>query len=73
MKGIAMTMAIQPVSRRRRSEPKTTPRKPRSKNCDSRRESKAVAEFERWALDNAKELGKWARQNTKRLTGKEIL
>ena len=39
-------------------------------NC---RKSARVAEFERWMLAHANEVGKWARQRTKRLTGKEIL
>jgi hypothetical protein len=39
----------------------------------TRRESKTVTEFTRWLAANGEEVGKWARENTKRLTGKEIL
>ena len=35
--------------------------------------TKTVNEFNQWVLENAKDVGKWARANTKRLTGKEIL
>jgi len=38
-----------------------------------RRLHKSVAEFNRWLLANTVEVGKWARANTKRLKGKEIL
>ena len=34
---------------------------------DKRRDSKTVAAFNRWLLANAQEVGKWARENTKRL------
>ncbi|HVT81272.1 MAG TPA: hypothetical protein VHM90_11510 [Phycisphaerae bacterium] len=35
--------------------------------------SKTVTEFNRWLAANGKDVGKWARANTKRLTGKETL
>ncbi len=39
----------------------------------ARHDSETVEQFNRWLLTNAKEVGKWARENTKRLTGKETL
>jgi hypothetical protein len=39
----------------------------------ARRDSETVEEFNHWLQTHAKEVGKWARENTKRLTGKEIL
>jgi hypothetical protein len=43
------------------------------KRAEARRESKTVAAFNQWLMANAEEVGKWARQNTKKLTGKDIL
>jgi hypothetical protein len=44
-----------------------------SRGNGARRESKTVAEFNRWVTANAAAVEQWARANTKRLTGKEVL
>ena len=65
-----MTMA--PIKTKGGGTPKAL-RKSSTKRVRGRSESKVVAEFNRWMKANAKEVGAWARANTKRLTGKEIL
>jgi hypothetical protein len=56
--------------------PKRPPRTPaQSAKKRGRRgpDSKVVKEFIQWTKDNAAEIGKWARANTKKLTGKEVI
>ncbi len=68
------TTAIKPA---RRQPPKTTVRHKAKRTgkriADPRRETKTQAQFKRWMAANAQEIGKWARSNTKLLTGREMI